>query len=168
MLENDQLVLALQSNFARADRNRYNLEVLLTLAQFAGHHFRLLAGLSDAEKALAAAQNAAAQKNAGRAVGLMVQAYNTVDRVRQEGVKNFAGLVAAYEKSRYPKGRSVGGRQFVHIFDDTKDHYAGRTSDFRFMAAAEDSMGLDAWRSQLMQVIRSYAKSKNIPVKDPE
>jgi hexosaminidase len=165
MLENDQLQLALQDNLGRVDRNQYNLEVFHTLAKFMGHHWRLLSGLAAAEKSLTNAQAAAQQKKAEAAVANLVTAYQTVDRLNKEGARTFAELTAVYEKSRFPKGQSVGGRKFVHILDDTKDHPADRTADLSFMYVREKSLGLDQWLKKLSDVIQSYAKQNNVSVK---
>ncbi len=165
MLENDQLMLALQTNLGKVDRNRYNLEVLLTLTKFTGHHWRLLDTMAAAERSLIEAQGAAEKKDPGEAVGYLVAAYQTIDRVRQEGLRTFAALTAVYEKSRYPKGMSVGGRKFLHVFDDTKDHPADRTPDLRFMFVPEESIGLEKWQQDLRLVIESYARQHNIPVR---
>jgi hypothetical protein len=165
MLENDQLVHALQTNFSRVDRNRYNLEVFLSLARFIGHHWRLLVALVDSENSLRQAEAAAQRKDPRRAVGHMVAAYNTLDRLQQEGLKTFDDLKTVYEKSRFPKGQSVGGRKFVHILDDTKDHWADRTPDLSFMMAPEQGIGLSPWRKQLFELIQTYAKQHNVPVR---
>lgn len=165
MLENDQLILALQTNLGRVDRNHYNLEVFLAIAEFMGHHWRLLDGLADAEESLKRAEAAAGGNKPETAVGRLVAAYNTIDRVRREGIKTFDDLRVVYEKSRYPKGRSVGGRKFFHVLDDTKDHWADRTADLTFMFVPEQSIGLDKWQQALRQVMESYAKVHNVPIK---
>lgn len=164
-LENDRLVLALQSNFSRVDRNRYNLEVFLSLARFIGHHWRLLSAMAAAERSLAEAQAAASKPEPRRAVGHLIAAYRTMARVSEEGDAIFKNLVAVYEKSRYPKGRTVAGRKFVHIMDDTKDHWADRTAGMGFMMQPERSIGLDKWQKELLKTMRAYAKRHNVPVR---
>ena len=164
-LENDQLLHALLDNFARVDRNHYNLEVLLALARFMGHHWQLVAGLAGVESSLLEAQGAAAKRNPGQAVGHMVAAHNAMERLDQEGERIFRELAAVCEKSRFPKGRTVGGRKFVHVLDDTKDHWADRTPDLGFMMTSERSIDLSGWRKQLAATIYAYAKAHNVPVK---
>ncbi len=164
-LENDQLALALQSNLGRVSRNQYSLEVYLSLTKFIGHHWRLIAGLAAAENSLVQAQSAAAAKNPRRAVSALVGAWSTVDRLNRDGERIFSELVAVYEKSRFPKGQSVGGRQFVHIMDDTKDHWADRTPDMGFMMQPERGIGLAQWQKDLRKIIEDYAKQNNIPVR---
>ncbi len=164
-LENDRLVHALHENLARAERNHYNLEVLLSVARFIGQHWRLLTALSSAERSLAEASAAAEKKDAARAVGHLVAAHNAVTQVRRQSERIFAELTAVYEKSRFPKGRAVGDRKFVHVLDDTKDHWADRTPDLGFMMAPERSIGLDDWAKELARITRAYAAAHNVPVR---
>jgi hypothetical protein len=163
--ENEQLLHALAGNMLRAERNQYNLEVFMSLARFIGHHWDLLAGLDGAERALERAAAAAGKKDPRRAVGEMVRAHNAVESLEREGAERFAQLTAVFEKSRYPKGREVGGRKFVHVLDDTKDHWADRTADLGYMQAPEKSIGLAAWRKELYATIQTYAKKNNVPVR---
>ncbi len=164
-LENDRLVHALQENIARAERNRYNLEVLLALARFMGGHWRLLEAMAEAERALVQAEAAAAKGEAARAVGHLVAAHNAISLRREANERIFAELTAVFEKSRFPKGRSVGGRHFVHVLDDTKDHWADRTPDLTFMMAPERSIGLDEWLRGVEKAARSYAAAHGVPVR---
>jgi len=164
MAENDCLTLALQANFARAERNRYSLEVFLALARFMGHHWRLLTGLAHAEGMCEAAAAAAQAQHPAQAVGHLVAACSSIEELRKEGEAVFVELTTVYEKSRYPKGQSVGGRGFFHVFDDTKDHWADRRADLSFMMAPEQSIGLDQWQKALSQTLLEYAKRNNVPV----
>jgi len=164
-IENERLTLALAANMGKADRNRYNLEVFLSLARFMGHHWRLVAGLHAAEQSLGKARDAARKKNASEAVGHLVGAHNTIERLREEGERAFRELTAVFEKSHFPKGQSAGGRKFVHVLDDTKDHWADRTADLGFMMAPERGIGLEKWSQDLSAVTRAYAKVNGVPVR---
>jgi hypothetical protein len=166
--ESERLILELQTNIGKADRNRYNLEVYIALARFTGHHWRLLTGLADAERSLQAARDAAGRKDPRRAVGMLVAAFNSVSGLREGGEKTFAELTAVFEKSRFPKGQSVNGRKFVHVFDDVKDHFADRTPDLGYMQAPERSMELGKWTKELYTVIQAFAKANNVPVRGLE
>ncbi len=154
-LENDRLMHALAEAFGQADRNAYNLEVLQSLARFIGHHWRLLDALATAEKRL----EEASRSKPERAVGLMVAAHNGVASAQKEGGRTFSELKAVYEKSRLPK------QVALHVFDDTKDHWADRRPDLTFMTAPEESLGLDHWLKDLAADIQAYAKQHHVPVK---
>jgi hypothetical protein len=162
--ENDQLISALQAQFGMVDRNHYNLEVLLSLARFMGHHWRLFLDLARAEDQIRQGQNLAIEDHMDQAVKLLSAAYDTVDQLRKDGRKTFEDVQTVFEKSRYPKGRSVNGRQFVHVFDDVKDHFADRRADLSYMLAPEDSLGLDQWLKELARSIDLYGKENNLAV----
>lgn len=165
MVENQRLLQSLAAQMGAVERNRSNLEVFLALARFAGHHFRLLNGLASAELAFVDAAASARTGKAEQAVGQLVAAHNRVARLEAEGAEVFRQLTEVFEKSRFPKGQSVNGKTFVHVLDDTKDHFADRTPDLRFLRVPEESIGLPAWLRKLNATIQAYAKARNIPVK---
>jgi hypothetical protein len=162
--ENDRLVLALESNLGRVDRNQYNLEVFLSLARLIGHHWRLLVGFAEAEESLLGARTAAQHEDAKQAVQRLVAAYRTINRLRVENIEIFNSLVAVWEKSCYPRGRAVGGKTFLHIQDDSKDYWAARRPDWTYLIASEQRIGLDKWQTALLGVIQSYAAQHKVPV----
>ena len=164
-LQNDQLRHALVANMARASRNQYNLEVMLTLARFTGHHWELISTLTKVEGDLSAAASAAAKNDAAQAVGHLVAAHNRVVRMEAEAAAVRRYLTGVWEKSQYAKGRTVDGRKFVHVLDDTKDHFADRTADLGYMFQPEQSIGLAGWRASLAKITAGYAKRHGVAVK---
>ena len=163
-LENDRLIHALQDNLGRVSRNHYNLEVMLGLAAFTGHHWRLLDSLAGVERSFHRARNAIRQNNANEAMGHLVAAYNDAGRLEVEGERSYRNLVNIFEKSQFPKGRTVTGREFLHVLDDVKDHWAGRTKDLGYMVAPEQSIGLAKWRKELRALIEEFGKRHRIPI----
>jgi len=163
--DNDRLLARLQANLVRAARNRHNLEVLLSLAYFQRHFIELLIGLGQAEGLLVEAGKAHREKQAGRAVGLMLRAHKQVGLLIEGLDDTFARLKHVWEKGRFPKGRSVGDRHFAHIMDDVKDHFADRRPDLTYLIAPEESIGLAEWRATLGRRIQSYAQLNGLDVK---
>jgi hexosaminidase len=163
-LENEKLIASIQSNFSRADRNRYSLEVFLTLARFMGHHWNLLTGLADAESQLKQAEAAAATKNHAEALSNMVAAYKTADALTKDLTKNFEAIKTTWEKAHDPKGRPVDGKQFLHVLDDVKDHFGDRRPDLSYMIAPEQAMNLEGWQKDLLKIIRQYAADNKVPL----
>jgi hypothetical protein len=161
-LENDILQHRLYESLEKADRNRYNLEVFLSLAEFAGHYNRLVVGMKSIEDALAAAQGAAANNNPRAALRQLSSARSQALGLNQDRRATFDYLRNIWEKSRFPKGQEVNGRKFVHVMDDTKDHWADRRADLTYMLAPEESIGLDKWAQQLEAIAKEYAKTHNI------
>ncbi len=131
-------------------------------ARFMGHHWRLLPGLVEAEQRCEAAQAAAQSQRPAAALGHLAAAHDAIEKLRNEGERLFGELAAAYQKSRFPKGQSVAGRDFMHALDDTKDHWADRTPDLGFMMAPERGIGLAQWEKSLFEIIGAYAKQNNV------
>jgi hexosaminidase len=163
--ENDAIVHRIHQNMIKADRNRYNLEVFLSLAGLTGHHNRLILGMREIEDGLKAAREAAEKNDARQAVGRLLSAYGKARALTIERQQIFQRLKTIWEKSQFPKGRAVDGKKFYHVFDDTKDHWADRRADLSYHVAPEESMELEKWMQRLASVIREYAKKNDVPVR---
>lgn len=162
-VENDLLIHRIHQNISKADRNTYNLEVLLSLAQLTGHHNRLILGMKRIEDELNTARMESGRNRHEEAIGRLVGAYDLARNLIKERVATFQSLQLVWEKSRYPKGREVNGRKFHHVLDDTKDHWADRRADLSYMIAPEESIRLEKWMESLSAVIREYARKNNVP-----
>ena len=161
-LENDRLVAALMENLPRARRNRYNLEVLLSIARLVRHHLDMLAAVEQAEAQLVAAHAADKEGRRPAAVGLMVDAHKKVRAVVEDLPDVFGRLTAVWEKSQFPKNAPAGGREYLFVMDDVKDHFADRRVGLEYMIAPEESMELGKWCDGLADVIRQYAAQHNL------
>jgi hypothetical protein len=166
--DNDRLLARLHANLVRATRNRHNLEVFLSLGYFQRHFIQLLIRLGQVERLLIEAGKAHREKQPGRAVGLMLRAHDQVGGLIQDLHDTFARLKHVWEKGRFPKGRSVGDRHFLHVMDDVKDHFADRRLDLAYLIAPEQSIGLREWRATLARTIQSYAQRNGLDVKPLE
>ena len=160
----DQVIGILQGKLGTVSRNRYNLEVLLSIAQFERHYVTMLASLMEVEDLMMHAAEAQNQERHRDVVSLLSQAHSRVRACLSEREALWAGLTATWEKSRYPKGRPVGGRKFVHILDDLKDHHADRRAGLDYMLEPLENIGLEAWNDGLALFIRTFAKSRGLEV----
>jgi hypothetical protein len=167
LVENDVLQYRLHENVAKAERNRYNLEVFTSLAEFTGHYGRLILGMKSAEDRLRAAHEAAMKNSPQRALEQLSAAHRQVHELVQDRQTTFTYLKTVWEKSRFPKGQEVSGRKFYHVMDDTKDHWADRRPDLTYMTAPEESIELDKWLTQLASVTKEYAKAHNLSTPSP-
>ena len=162
-LENGVLTHSLFQDMLRCNRNRYNLEVFLSLAGLTGHQERLLMGLKRIEDSLGSAHQAALSGHPKEAVGHLVAAFEQGQGIVAERKAIFTNLQAIWEKSRFPKGQEVNGRKFVHILDDVKDHFADRRADLTYMIAPEESIGLDRWMEDMKALIQAYLNKNHLP-----
>jgi hexosaminidase len=164
LVENDRLTRLLMQKMQEASRNRYNLEVFLSLAKLTGHHERLLLGLQSIEETLQRARESVFDADPRRALTRLAQAYRRADALVTERKDTYETLRQIWEVSRYPMGREVGGRKFVHVFDDVKDHFADRRSDLSYMIAPEESIDLEKWMEKMDQVGKSFMEKHRILV----
>ncbi len=158
----DLAIGTLQGKLGAVSRNRYNLEVLLSIAQFERHYVTMLASLIEVEDLMLRAAEAQNQERHRDVVSLLAQAHARIFQCLSDRATMWAGLKATWEKSRYPKNRSVGGRDFVHILDDLKDHRADRRIGLEYMLEPLENIGLEKWDDGLAQFIRTYATSRKL------
>jgi hexosaminidase len=163
-VKNDNLTNMLTSYIGKVERNRYNLEVYLSIAFLQRYFINTILTLHSAESNLVQANSAAAKGNHADAVAYMVEARNQVKLHTDWGKWMWNNLTEIWEKSRYEKGRSVNGRDFVYIMDDVKDHWADRRKGLDYMIAPFQRMDMPGWNSRLNERILEYASEHNIPV----
>ena len=156
--ENERLMESLKAQRALAVRNQYNVEVMQALARYFGHQWRLILGLAGAERSLQDAGAAARRGETRAAAAHLAAAGQAAGKIEEELKSVYTELTAVFEKSCYPRGRSVGGRTFLHVQDDSKDYWAARRPDLTYMIAPEQSIGLGEWRAKLEALARAYAQ----------
>jgi len=158
----DQTIAALQGKFSAVSRNSYNVEVLLSIAQFERHFVTMLDRLTEVEDLMMRASEAQSQERARDAIALLTQAHSKVADCLADRKRMWDGLTRIWEESRYPKGRSVGGKAFVHVLDDLKDHFADRRVGLDYMLEPLENMGLESWNEGLAKFIRTYAGARGL------
>ncbi|MCK4990206.1 MAG: hypothetical protein KAS29_06955, partial [Bacteroidales bacterium] len=99
-----------------------------------------------------------------KAMNLMVEAYNLAVDILNGERETGSELITIWEKSRFKKCRSVDGKEFVHVLDDLKDHFADRRTGLEYMLAPFERMEIDRWQSQLMEEIDRFAKTHHVTV----
>ena len=162
--DNDRVVALLQRNLVQVERNRYNLEVLLSLAGIERYYLDMLTTMAVAESSLLEASKADSKGEHAKAVGYLVAASNKVADLLEQEKLMWNTLVTAWERSRYPKNRTVDGREFFHVMDDVKDHFADRRKGLDYMLAPFQRMDIPGWQERLAGFISTYAASHNVPV----
>ena len=167
-VKNDDLVNRLVCYTGQVERNRYNLEVYLSIAYLERYFINTILTLSDAESLLLRARSASADGRPANAVANMVEASNRVGSLIAWGDWMWKNVTVTWEKSRFEKGRSVGGHEFVHILDDVKDHYADRRKGLDYLIAPFRRMDLPGWRTRLNDQINKYAAVNKVPVRGLE
>jgi hypothetical protein len=160
---NDLLIQRLTSKMTEVERNRYNLQVLLSIASLERFTLHTVLGIAQTEDFLVGAGEVS-ETEPDVAVRLMVEAYNLMGRILEAQEEMWQSLRKIWEKSRFPKNRTVDGRKFLWVMDDVKDHFADRREGLDYMLAPFHRMDMPAWRVQLLDRIRQYAEWKGVPV----
>jgi hypothetical protein len=161
---NDRLLAGLHENLTRARRNRYNIEVFISIAHYVRHFLQLLQAIAAAEQQMHRASIAGKGADAKNALNHMLNARKTLRMSNDDLYVMFEKLKAVWEKSRDEKGQSVDGRDFVHVMDDVKDHFADRRVGLDYLIAPQESLELDQWLEQLDDVIKRYGEATGLAI----
>ena len=148
------------------DHNSYNLEVFLAIAYLERYTMETVLNLAKVEDYLVAASKT--YNNPAKVVGLLTDAYELSGVIIKDQQLMWSDFTTSWYKSRLPKNQSVGGKDFYHVYDDVKDHFADRRKGLEYMLAPFERMNIEGWREQLKVVISDYAGLHNIPVKGLE
>ena len=154
---NDRIIQLLTGNLQKASRNKYNIEVLLSIAQYWRHNIKLFETLAQIEDTLSAASRAREYHLYDKAITFMMDAEKLAEGICKDRERSYNQLVRVWEKSRYPKGRSVDGRKYVHIESNTWSGGANRTPDMFFIVKRERDINLEKWIYDLKGIRQTFA-----------
>ncbi len=160
--DNERLINLLMRDLSQISRNRYNIEVMLSIAYLEKYTINTLLNLCTIEDYLMEASKTG-NKNA-LTMELMVKAYNLSGEIIKGQEEAGKELTTVWEKSRFEKCRSVNGRDFVWVLDDLKDHFADRRLGLNYMLAPFERMEIEKWQKQLKVVITDFSKNHNLVV----
>lgn len=160
--DNDKLINLLMHNLSHVSRNHYNLEVMLSIASLEQYTINTLLNLAKIEDYLADASRTGYDYN--MALSLMVNAYNLAGEILKGEEKEKMNIKKTWEKSRFEKCRSVDGREFMHVLDDLKDHFADRRLDIDYMLAPFERMEIEKWQTKLMAAMKDFADKHSLTI----
>ena len=162
LAQSDRLLARLHAALPRARRNRYNLEVFLSLAAFMRSHLEMLNGFGEIEQMLGEARQAHEDGQVEQAAQLLGRAHAAAGGIVEGTEVAYRNLVGVWEKSHLPRNAPVDGREFLHVMDDVKDHFADRRADLSYHTAPYETIGLPAYVERLGEVIGSYARTHGL------
>ncbi len=159
---NERLINLLMQNISRVERNQYSLEVMLSIAYLERYTLQTVLAWEKIESDLVESANAG-DDNA-RVLNLLISAYNRAGNILKGKNEIMGELNTTWEKSRYEKCRTVNGKQFCHVLDDVKDHFADRRLGLEYMVAPFERMEIEKWQKQLRVVINDFSKTHHLQV----
>ncbi len=161
LVENDELLALLAANLQRAQLNRYNLEVLASVARLCRQNLEMLATIGEIEESLAAPPS-----DAGAAVSAADRALDLAEEIRLRRNQVLRDTIATWQKSWFPRGGEANGRRFLHQLDDVKDHRPDRTEDMSFLVYRELLLPFGDWVERIRASRNAFAKAHKLPLRE--
>lgn len=160
--ENDELLGLLNENLQRAELNRYNLEVYISIAQLCRQNLEMLIDIGGIDSLLESAQRAAGEQQPKEAVEALDRALNLARQIRQRRNTVLRDASAVWYKSRLPRVAQANGRTFLHELDDVKDHVPDRTVDMSYLVDRELQLPFGAWVEAIRAARNQYAAANRL------
>ncbi|HWE52674.1 MAG TPA: beta-N-acetylhexosaminidase [Bryobacteraceae bacterium] len=146
MATNDELIGLLRENMRRVERNRYNLEIFLSIAQLYWHNLNLLTRIDNAAHAVQAAREDTDKK---KAVAELDRALATIRAIQSERDEVLHLVSEVWQRSWFPRVAQANGRTFVHELDDVKDHLPDRTVGMEYLVYREFVLPWKNWETKI-------------------
>lgn len=158
------LIDRLRFSVNKVARNRYNIEVLISIAELELYTVQAVLKISEVEQTLLTLENA--ELNPLEKVQELLEVNHKVGEILKDQNEMWIAFNGVWEKGRYEKGRSVEGKDFIHVFDDVKDHFADRRLGLDYMLAPFQRMNMPDWRKKFGQIIQEYAEFNDVEISE--
>jgi hypothetical protein len=162
--ENNELMNLLDENLINVDYQRYNLEVLYSIARLCRQNLNMLFDLRRINDFLILSSDVASI-NPAAAVSLIDQALYQAKRIRDERNEVLHAVTTIWYQDWYPRVAEANGRKFLYEVDDVKDHLPVRTVDMSYLIYRELNYPLGQWAEEVMNVRNEFAKRNNLSTK---
>ena len=160
--DNRKLITLLHQNVRSVQNKRYNLEVLLSVAQLCKQNLDLLLGLQQIDTLLQLSSKIAAT-DPTVAVALLDQALDAAEILRQQRNEALQSLITIWYKDWYPRMAEANGRRYLDSVDDVKDHEPGRTVDMSYLIYRDLHYPLGTWAENVRKVRNQFAAKNGLP-----
>jgi hypothetical protein len=160
--ENDELLNLLQQNLLTVTTNRYNIEVMKSIARLCRQNLTMIKGLGDIDRLLVRASAVAGSKPAA-AVALIDESLNCAARLLKERNKVFNELVTVWYQDWRPLVAAANGRKYLLQVDDVKDHEPVRTIDLSYLIYRQLHYPLDQWAAETLKARNQFAGQHHVP-----
>jgi len=163
LAQNDELLDLLHENIQRAEFNRYNLEVFLSVASLCRQNLQMLQDFAKIDEELKSAEAAAHTSNPNASIQALDRALDLAERIRLQRNRTLDEITSTWYQSWFPRVEEANGRRYLNQVDDVKDHQPARTVDMTYLIYRELLYPLDDWAQQVTTVRNRYAADHNLP-----
>ncbi len=160
--ENDELLKLLEKNLA-TDEQKYNLEILGTLAALCRQNLKFLSDLSKTNAYLKQAAKKAQLNEPATAVGYIDSALALVQHVKIGRDSMLSYITETWYKEWLPLVKEGNGRRFLQAVDDIKDHEPVRTIDMSYLIYRQLNYALGRWTDQVVKNRNKFALAHALP-----
>jgi hypothetical protein len=162
---NEKLINLLVRNIGKVKRNKYNLEVLLSIATLQRYAFNTMLGLARIEDLMVRASNA--QNEPEKVTRYWMDAYHVAAELLKEEEILWPSLVAVWQKSQEKRNRSINGKDFVYVIPDVNGGGdVDRILTLEYMLAPFRRIGLKKWQDDFKTVIYKYANINKVEIRE--
>ena len=165
--EQQNLVLLglLHENLQRAQLNRYNLQVYLTIADLCRQNLAMIVGIHRMDVDLAAASQAN-EKDPKGALSEVDSALDTATSIWQQRNQVLKNSIATWDERWFPRVEEANGRRFLHELDDVKDHLPDRTEDMSYLVYREKLLPFGEWVNAIAAARNQFAAAHRLPTRN--
>lgn len=165
-VENDELIALLHDNLPRVEFNRYNLEVMLSIAKICRQNIEMLRGIERMNALMTSAQQAAKAIEHTQAISELDKAVELARAIRKQRDEVLKDAAETWYKTWLPRVAEANGRKFLHELDDVKDHLPDRTIGMEYLMYRELLLPFGQWVAQIQSARNEYAKAHQLPVRE--
>ncbi|MEO6829487.1 MAG: hypothetical protein ABI164_06720, partial [Acidobacteriaceae bacterium] len=162
---NNDLLGLLNENMQRAQFNRYNLEVYLSIAAFYRQNIEMIDAIHRMDIDLASASQIK-DKDAKAAIADVDRALDTATSILNERNQTLQNAIATWGKTWFPRVAEANGRHHLHELDDVKDHLPDRTVDMTYLVYREKILPFGIWVNAIATARNQFAEAHHLPARE--
>lgn len=163
--QNQVLLGLLHEDIQRAQFNRYNLQVFITIADLCRQNLAMIAGIHRMDVDLSSASHAKEQ-DPKQALDEVDSALDTATSIWQQRNQVLQNSVATWDERWFPRVKEANGRRFLHELDDVKDHLPDRTIDMSYVVYREKLLPFGEWVNAIAAARNQFAAAHNLPTRN--
>lgn len=163
--QNQMLLGLLHENIQRAQFNRYNLQVYLTIADLCRQNLTMIAAIHRMDVDLASASQVK-EKDPKKALSAVDSALDTATSIWQQRNEVLKNSVATWDQRWFPRVEEANGRRFLHELNDVKDHLPDRTTDMSYLVYREKLLPFGEWVNSIAAARNQFASAHHLPTRN--
>jgi hexosaminidase len=161
--ENDEL-MALLNTGASVRSNKYNLDVIRSVAMICRQNISMFSGLEKINQLMVLAGSLSGSEP-DKAVRLIDQALDVAASIRTDRNNALDSTVTTWYRDWLPLVAQANGRKYLHAFDDVKDHRPLRTADMSYLIYRELLYPLGKWAAETLVARNDFARQHKIGIR---